>query len=178
MDVTSTREISEEQETPNQENEGNGNLSHVDESQRDTSSEDFKTEISEDQIKLIEEGIQLTIDENFFSMNGFKIKKDFPKVFEVLCNFLNIKSKVGALDDETVIGTLLYAPRTVLPEFFDEKKMFINLTYIEIGPTNWKYTITEPSVGVTISADLYPSRAYAENAAYYTAFRKLENQLT
>jgi hypothetical protein len=111
-------------------------------------------------------------------MNGFKIKKDFPKVFEVLCNFLNIKSKVGALDDEIVIGTLLYAPRTVLPEFFDEKKMFINLTYIEIGPTNWKYTITEPSVGVTISADLYPSRAYAENAAYYTAFRKLENQLT
>jgi hypothetical protein len=158
--------------------EGNGSIPSLGEDQETDNSQDFETPISEDDRIKFAEGIQQGLDMGFLAMNGFKLKKDYPKSFKDFLNWVNGRSQVGELDENFLIGSLTYSPRTILPEFFDEHKMYINFIFIEIGPTNWKYTITEPGIGVTASTDLYSSRVHAEVAAYYAAFKKLENQLT
>lgn len=141
--------------------------------------ENFGNPISEDdQIRLADEGVQQGIDIGFFSVNGYRIKKDYPKVFKDLLTWINGRSQVGELDENFLIGSLAYSPRTILPEFFDEHKLYVNTAYIEIGPSNWKYTITEPTLGVSASTDLYTTRVHAEVAGYSAAFKKLENTLT
>lgn len=159
--------------------QGDGGISNVGEDEEVYNSKGFETPISEDdQIKLADEGVQEGINIGFFSINGYRIRKECPKVFKDLFSWINDRSQVGDLDENFLIGSLAYSPRTILPEFFDKHKIFINFHYIEIGPTNWKYTITEPGIGVAASTELYSSRVNAEVAAYYTAFKKLENTLT
>lgn len=102
--------------------------------------------------------------------NGYKLKKEYPNAWNKLLEYCKIQAE-GAdnVDDETVIGILLYSPRIVLFDFFDREKIYVNTIAPEMG-NQWTNTLK--------SQMSYNTRTLAEVDAFEYAFLLLEEKLT
>lgn len=137
--------------------------------------EDSKTKVepeNEEQLGkelMIKDYTDAAEKEGILSLNAFEIRKNFKKSYEALVAFMEARiSNHIKMDEETVVGTLIYAPRQVLYDFFDDNKLFINIH----GSDNyWKYTFVANS-----NSDPYTSRASAEKHGFMEAFQILNSQ--
>lgn len=133
----------------------------------------------EELVELTEEQMERSIDiylisakkEGIVSINAFEYKRSFPKAFQELLKYTAKKSHMSEneLNGDTMIGILLYSPRTVLFDFLDDSDIYLNIH----GKKNmWKYNIDDKP-----SEDTYVKRAECEMAGYKAAFQKLEEKL-
>lgn len=139
-----------------------------------SSKEDSKTEVnteSEESLKneMIKDYVDAAEKEGILSLNAFEIKSKYKKAYDALIAFMEARvSNHTTINEEVVVGTLMYAPRQVLFDFFDDNKLFINIH----GSDNyWKYTFVANS-----NSDPYTSRASAEKHGFMEAFQILNSQ--
>lgn len=111
--------------------------------------------------------VKESIAHNVVALNHAKIKRQYPKALKALEAF--ITERAGQpVEEDTIVGVLLYSPRSVLYEFFDNKKIFINIAGSE---TDWHYTINGGYANMG-----YASRVLAECDAFEDAFSQLNRK--
>lgn len=121
-----------------------------------------KAAVNED---LLREVVEQALEDNLLAMNAITIKNKFPKSYNACKDYMIVKSQFPP-DEETMIGVLLYTPRNLLYDFFDQKKLFIN---IHGSDTRWKY-----SWEANESSDPFTSRVFAEHNGFMEGFERLE----
>lgn len=106
--------------------------------------------------------------------NGFVLKTQYPRAYNKLVEYMGNKAQIpGMMDDDTVLGILLYSPRIVVFEFFDINEIFVN-TKIGID-RKWSYEIdTKHQI---YGSKLYTTRVLAEVEGFHKAFELLEQKL-
>lgn len=108
------------------------------------------------------------IANDYASVSYVKVKKNYPRALYALKSFILDKSGVDP-SDEILITALAYNPIPTLFDFFDDQKIFINITGAE---DKWEYFINSRTPS-------YPTRNQATTASFYEAFLELEtNKLT
>lgn len=121
-----------------------------------------KAAVNED---LLREVVEQALEDNLLALNAVTIKNKFPKSYNACKDYMIQKSQFPP-DEETMIGVLLYTPRNLLYDFFDQKKLFIN---IHGSDTRWKY-----SWEANESSDPFTSRVLAEHNGFMEGFERLE----
>lgn len=116
---------------------------------------------------ILEDYVNNALKENFLSLSALQIKSAYPKAYKKLFDYVQSKSPVG-LDEETMIATLLYTPRSVLYSFFDEQELFVN--------TIGKHTSWESILNDETSQASFTSRVYAEFDGFHKAFEELNKK--
>jgi len=152
---------------------GNGNAGRDTEVTSEVQTEKVSSEISEDE-KALEDYVNASIGKDLASYNALTIKRLYPKGWEAFIAYCkSLAGDAEHMDDETAIGLILAAPRTVLPGFFDSKGIYVNT---EFGSDNkWAFTISTKDIqhGYPFS---YSSRVTAETAAFLKAFEIFESK--
>jgi len=175
-EVSPNTEIGREQVSHDDRNAKTRGTEMVGESEGQKSSKTAPTKstniLNEEQIfDSLEKYVAAALDNEIVAFNSIKIKRTWPESYNELVKFMNERTNVGEMDDETIMGVFMYSPRTVTYNFFDSKKIFVNI----IGSDqHWIYT---PESNES-SKEIYPNRTLCEVAAYIEAFNKLEKQLT
>jgi len=150
------------------EQDGRGNettqeVSYVDTSREESAEDELqKTVVSEE---VLQEVVDQALKDNLLSLNAITIKNKYPKSYEA-CKEYMVKKSQFPPDEETMIGVLLYTPRNLLYDFFDTKKIFVN---IHGSDQRWKY-----SWEANESSSPYGSRVYAEYHGFLEGFERLE----
>lgn len=131
--------------------------------------EQSKNELTPEQRnEAIYKYIEQADDAGVLAINSLEVKKVTPKAYDLCMDFMSTKAGGMNFDEETIIGTFMYAPRNVFYEFFDENKIYINI----MGENQaWKFTFD-----ITISKE-YPTRISAEKTAFMEAFKLLESTI-
>lgn len=134
-------------------------------------------EVSEEEKEDVEKYVQESIANRIFCVNGFKIKANYPKAFEkyketVLAKVNPQFINKNAPSDDIVHSALLYSARIILPEFFDDNKVYMN---IHGSNDTWKYTMDVKS-SYYVSPE-FKDRIAAEVAGYEASFAELEKLL-
>lgn len=130
------------------------------------------TTLTQDQMyDTLEKYVEAALKEEIIALNSLKIKKTYPKSYEKLVTYMNKKSSLEEMDEETIMGVFMYSPRTVTFIFFDNEKIFLNIFGSD---QHWRYTMEANES----SEESYKSRTLCEVAGYFAAFDKLEKQLT
>lgn len=144
------------------------------------SEEDFKDEIDprtqlseEAKVKIVDENVKICLESGLASFNGFSIKKDYPKAFKKCTLFAEKISQGSMIDEDAVIGMFLVAPRSILYPFFDEEKVYVNVTGEGYG---WQYIIWGHNANELLSQKGFDSRVLAEKEAFLEAFNILEKR--
>ncbi len=128
----------------------------------------------EEREKTLKLMVEDSLKNGLAAYNGFEIKKLYPKTYEKIAEYMGMKAQMpGLMDEETVIGILLYSPRIVLFDFFDINKIYVNT---DINLDMWIYKINKPNY--SHSSKAYSSRLNAEIDGFYEAFKLFEEQLT
>jgi hypothetical protein len=129
------------------------------------------TILNEDQMfDTLEKYVAAALEDEIVAFNSIKIKRTWPESYKELVKFMNGKTQMGEMDDETIMGVFMYSPRTVIYNFFDYKKIFVNIFGSD---QHWRYTMEANES----SEEIYPNRTLCEVAAYIEAFNRLEKQL-
>lgn len=131
----------------------------------------------ENQRPVVEEHVNHFINRDLPSFSAFEIKDKYPKAYEKLRQFAGEQASMGTenIDDELLIGVLLYSPRSLLYLFFDNHNVFVNIQRGNVTET-FEYRIdTDVSIG-EISETKSKKRTPAEVAAFIKAFEILENK--
>jgi hypothetical protein len=153
-DSQSTQEISSYADTRKEEN-------LKVESQRSSITEDDKQ-------KQISAYVSMALEEDIIAFNGIELKKKYPKTYKELAEYIAEKAKFPAeeVDEEMPLGILLYSPRSVLFNFFDSKKIFLN---VHGSDAYWKWSI-DPNE----SSNPFKNRSFAEYEGFIQAFTRYE----
>lgn len=105
-----------------------------------------------------------------------KIKKEYPKAFNVLVKDHATIEAWGEIDNPKIWGVHIEEPHWVirhLYDFFDSKEIYVNVTVK--NPTVTEFMIRGPK---DLGGFGYENRTIAEIYAFTNAFRLLEMQLT
>lgn len=127
---------------------------------------------SRENVEVLNDYVREATKKGMLALSGFELEKKYPKAYELFRIYAGVKSNIEPgkpLDRDTCLSVLLYTPRTILWDFFDENKIFINITGSE---TSWKYTINSDSH----TYQDVSRRVLAEAEAYEMAFQLLENK--
>lgn len=104
--------------------------------------------------------------EGLLALDFFEMSSAYPKAFKMFTEYLQNQAK-APIDEEMCVGVLLYSARTILYDFFDKQKVFINtLGYDD----KWYFTLER----IGQSKETYKNRAATEKAAFNDAFEYLE----
>ena len=124
----------------------------------------------EDKERLMELTIADAHSQVLAAYDGLKIRKSYPKAYAKLSEYMAVKAHLpGMMDDETILGILLYSPRIVLFDFFDTNKVYVNVLG---GETSWWY-----KVNGQLEDSGFKGRLEAETTGFYKAFEILEKLL-
>jgi hypothetical protein len=133
---------------------------------KELTQENSQTQSQNDQIReqMVKEYCEAALNENMTSLNAFFIKSIYPKAYAKLD--ASMKERAGLpVDEETIIGSLLYSPAIVLYHIFDANKLYINVG----GHDNsWHYTVNGGFAKMG-----YTNRAKAEADAFMECFELL-----
>lgn len=124
----------------------------------------------EEMLKYLEGAVAELTEGQIVSLNSLAIKNKYPLCFQSLLDFSAMKG-TEVMDEETLIGLLLYNARAVTFNFFDFHEMYI---YINGMKDTWYYYINQD---VDLKRVPYLNRTLAELAGYEAAFTKLEEKL-
>lgn len=122
-----------------------------------------------EKVEIVAAHVQQALAENLVAYDAYDIQKTFPKAFVALQEYINNQAHLP-VDMDSIIGILLYSGRTVTYEFFDSKKLFVNILGYD---DKWYYTIERTCQ----STEDYKTRIFCEVAAFRQAFAELEKQL-
>lgn len=122
-----------------------------------------------EKIEMVGAYVEQALSENLVAYNAYDLQKTFPKAFAALQEYINGQANLP-VDMDSIIGILLYSGRTVTYEFFDSKKLFVNILGYD---DRWYYTIERTCQ----STEDYKTRILCEVAAFRQAFAELEKQL-
>lgn len=131
----------------------------------------------ENQKPLVEEHVKYSIENGMPAFDGFEVKAKYPKAYEKLREYAAKKANMGTenIDDELIIGVLLYSPRSILYDFFDTSNIFVNIQRGNVTE-RFEYRIdTDTSVG-ELSDTQSTTRTVIEVEAFEKAFEILENK--
>jgi hypothetical protein len=126
---------------------------------------------------ITEELLQKAVDEfmskGLMSINPLTIKNSYPKSFKKYEEIIN--NTIGILDngDDTIMASLLYSPRSILYNLFDENSIYISVV-TDFGQ-NWNFTLQYSLKELTSNG--YISRIEAEKEGIMRAFKILEDLL-
>lgn len=120
-------------------------------------------------VEMVAAYVQQALSENLVAYDAYNLQKTFPKAFAALQEYINNQAHLP-VDMNSIIGILLYSGRTVTYEFFDSKKLFVNILGYD---DKWYYTIEKTCQ----STEDYKTRILCEVAAFRQAFAELEKQL-
>jgi hypothetical protein len=112
-------------------------------------------------------------DRNYPSIEPKVIIEPYPKSFQALVNWLPVQNQKDDIDRPMIAHQILsYTPR-FLYDFFDDKKIYITISYHEGAPDEgtflWKINNEQIHYG--------GSRIEAEQDAFKEAFKILEETL-
>jgi hypothetical protein len=125
---------------------------------------------SEDEKRqLVAEYVEQAIAEGLVSYDAYAIQKTFPKAFLALTEHINEQAHLP-VDVDSLVGIMLYSGRTVVFDFFDKKKVFVNILGAD---DKWYYTIER----LCQSKEDFKDRLHCEIAAFKQAFAELEKIL-
>lgn len=131
-------------------------------------------EVTEEEKEQVENYVQESIKNKVFAINGFKIKEKYPKAWEKFKQDVLNKVNPALINknspEDIVHSALLYSARIILPEFFDQHGIFMN---IRGGKEAWRYTMEIGEVH-NISSPPSKTRIEAEAFGYEAAFIELE----
>lgn len=148
-------------------NNGNAEISSTRENAPRTQNPNPPSEAEKQE--LVASYVQQALQENLVAYNAYELQKTFPKAFAALQEYVNGQAHLP-VDIDSLVGILLYSGRTVTYEFFDSKKLFVNI----LGYDNrWYYTIERTCQSI----EDYKTRILCEVAAFRQAFAELEKQL-
>lgn len=122
-----------------------------------------------EKVEMVAAYVQQALAENLVAYDAYDLQKTFPKAFVALQEYINNQAHLP-VDMDSIIGILLYSGRTVTYEFFDSKKLFVNILGYD---DKWYYTIERTCQ----STEDYKTRILCEVAAFRQAFAELEKQL-
>ena len=122
-----------------------------------------------EKVEMVAAYVQQALSENLIAYDAYDLQKTFPKAFVALQEYINNQAHLP-VDMDSIIGILLYSGRTVTYEFFDSKKLFVNILGYD---DKWYYTIERTCQ----STEDYKTRILCEVAAFRQAFAELEKQL-
>lgn len=125
--------------------------------------------------KAIESYIPAALNANLIAFNSYKIKREYPKVYQKLYDYMFEKAgtQQSVIDDDTISGVLLYTPRSVTFDFLDENGIYLNTNKVK---NIWGYTI-ENDITLLESISNYKSRLEAEIKGFESGLHFLENKL-
>lgn len=124
----------------------------------------------EDKERVMELTIADAHRQGLAAYDGLKIKKLYPKAYAKLSEYMTTKAGIlEVMDDETILGILLYSPRIVLFDFFDTNKVYVNVLG---GETSWWYKINGQ-----LEDSGFKNRLEAETTGFYKAFEIFEKLL-
>lgn len=129
--------------------------------------------------KYLEESVADCLSKDFGSINYLDLKKKFPKAIKEYEDYVQSKaiSEVGKIDEDMHIGSMLYSPRTIIYQFFDNLGMYIFLEKIPDTKSEWKGTINDNNGVLLCTATGTSNRSTIENQILYGAFGVLESTL-
>lgn len=135
-----------------------------------------KPEVIPDEVKekAIESYIPAALNANLIAFNSYKIKREYPKVYQKLYDYMFEKAGVNqsAVDDDTISGVLLYTPRSVTFDFLDENGIYLGI----IKTSRWAYNIHNDN-NLVEGLDNFKTRLEAEIKGFDRALYFLENKL-
>jgi restriction endonuclease len=134
-------------------------------------------DVSPEDAKSLEIFVAEMNKRNIPSFDGIQIKKNYPKAYKALWDFIEEKGAYqGQLDDGTMIGILAYTSRMITFDFFDSQNMFV---LISGAKNKWRYEIyyNDQKNLVDSFSQSFSNRTEAEVAGFLKAFELLENQL-
>lgn len=122
----------------------------------------------------LEATIKNSLENGLASYNGVEIKKLYPKTYKILTDYMSDKAGIsGMMDEETILGVLLYSPRIVLFDFFDTNKILVNTEAVKDG---WHYNVQAQNIQL-VSNQAFENRLRAEIPGFMKAFEILEQKL-
>lgn len=121
----------------------------------------------EAQEKAVETITMSMITEGAPSVNAFKVQRLYPNSYK---SFEDHGKQKAGLPEEApdLIITILIYKAEVLFAFFDESKIYLNIT--GDNDAGWQYKVS----GETNGSQIYTSRAEATSEAFYHAFSVME----
>ena len=118
---------------------------------------------------LVSDYTKQAIEGGLVAYDAYAIKKAFPKSFAAFQDYINETAHLP-VDTDTIVGIMLYSGRTVIFDFFDKKKIFVNIIGYE---NNFYYRIEN----IGQSKETYSNRTNCEVEAFMEAFTILEKQI-
>ena len=124
-----------------------------------------------EKIKFINETIKDSLDKDFSSISFIDLRKKYPKTMQKFKDFIQSITipELDAIEDEMLIGSLLYSPRTTMYKFLDSIEMYVLVSPLD--KDKWTYS------GQPTTEKPYLNRAKAEYAGWYAAWSHLENTI-
>jgi DNA helicase IV len=117
----------------------------------------------EEKEKLIENHIAEATKNNVLAINYLKFKRKTPKTMELLKEWLASKTQL-TMEEEILIGSLMYNPRGVLYDFLDENEIYLTVDH---GVNNqWVSNLN--------NTNIHLSRVSAEIEGFEIALNRLE----
>ena len=152
----------------NREGLKNGEVSEIGETKEVSKTQVQTKELTDnDKEAAIQEYLSSALKQGIIGFDGYKIKKTYPCAYQLIKEYMEEKSQ-GEMEDDIIVGVFLYSPRTILFNFFDDKKFYVNI----IGKKgSWYFTINDAVVGG------FTSRVECEVEAFHAAFTSLEKTL-
>jgi len=116
------------------------------------------------------------LDKGIVAYNAIRIKDKYPKAYRKFVKYIDSVATIPgvAADDETMIGILLYSPRTIIFNFFDDNTIFVLPKFAKVN-RKWYYEIVLPQADAILSGE-YDNRTEAEVSGFMKAFEILEKQ--
>lgn len=118
---------------------------------------------------MMEEYVTPALEDGLLAINSYKIKRECPLAYALMKEYMIKRAGFPNLDDDTIIGALLYTPRNVIYDFLDNNGQFLNIHGAE---TTWKYTF-DPNE----SFGPFTSRVRAESEGFVAGLARLEVKL-
>lgn len=123
----------------------------------------------EEKEEFIERLTSALAESGSLGLNFFKFKRLYPKALAAFEQYCSIKVPAGVVDEDTLVGILLYSARNIIYDFFDSKEIYINI----LGSDNSWVWNTE----YFKSTNNFKSRVYAETDAFDVVFSNFEKSL-
>lgn len=122
--------------------------------------------------EALEGYVSLSLAKDLAAYNAITIKRLYPKAWDKFLSYCkSLAGEIETMDEETAMGLLLAAPRTVLPGFFDQRGVYVNTEYG--SDSKWAFNIKTKDIEHSHPFQ-YVVRVRAEVAAFLKAFEILE----
>jgi len=151
---------------------GDGNSSGDTEIANQSQVQGISSQITDDE-KALDEYVRISIEKNLVAYNAITLKRLYPRAWGLFLAYCKTKANdMEEMDEETAMGIMLAAPRTVIFDFFDQKDIFTNTEY----NGKWAYNIKTRNILIQTSYE-FGVRITAEIAAFQKAFEILEEKI-